>query len=117
MRRMKFGRNVFVRPVMRDVERQRGLVERAARHADAGSLTAKRLPSIGPDDEVMLWMLLSTLISYLNLTDLETPCFNGTPNADTYRDAILFVMKDRRTEDFDVQNYLVALTTDSHSAV
>ena len=84
--------------------------------ADAREPILKYNP-IGPDDEVMLWMLLSTLISYLNLTDLETPCFKGTPNADTYRDAILFVMKDRRTEDFDVQNYLVALTTDSHSAV
>lgn len=61
---------------------------------------------IGPDDEVLLWMLLSTLVYYLNLTDNETPCFNGKANAQTYRDAILFVMKDRRTEDFDVQRYL-----------
>ena len=61
---------------------------------------------IGPPDEILLWMLLSCLISYLNLSDLETPCFNGKPDAKTYRDAILFVLKDRRIEDFDAYKYL-----------
>ena len=55
---------------------------------------------IGPDDEVLLWMLLSCLISYLSLTDQETPCFTGVPNAKTYRDAILFVMRDRTENSF-----------------
>ena len=61
---------------------------------------------IGPPEEILLWMLLSCLISYLNLTDLETPCFNGKPDAKTYRDAILFVLSERRLEDFSVDDYL-----------
>lgn len=61
---------------------------------------------IGPNDEILLWMLLSCLISYLNLTEIETPCFTAKPNADTYRDAIIFVLKDRRSTDFDIEKYL-----------
>ncbi len=60
---------------------------------------------LGTDEEILLWMLLSCLISYLNLSELETPCFTGVPNADTYRDAILFVLKDRRVGDFDLEQY------------
>ena len=55
---------------------------------------------IGPDDEVLLWMLLSCLISYLSLSDHETPCFTGVPNAETYRDAILFVLNGRAEDGF-----------------
>lgn len=65
---------------------------------------------IGPPEEILLWMLLSCLISYLNLSELETPCFTGKPNAQTYRDAILFVLKERRTDDFDGSKYLDDLT-------
>ena len=65
---------------------------------------------IGPPDEILLWMLLSCLVSYLNLSELETPCFTGKPNAKTYRDAILFVLKDRRIDDFDISKYLDNLT-------
>jgi hypothetical protein len=61
---------------------------------------------IGTPDEILLWMLLSCLISYLNLTDLETPCFNGKPDADTYLNAIRFVLADRRAMPFDVDKYL-----------
>ena len=61
---------------------------------------------IGGKDEILLWMLLSCLVSYLNLTDAETPCFPGKPSADTYRDAITFVLKDRRSEQFDAAKYL-----------
>ena len=61
---------------------------------------------IGTEEEIMLWMLLSCLISYLSLTDLETPCFTGRPDARTYRDAILFVLRDRRANDFEVADYL-----------
>ena len=68
---------------------------------------------IGTSDEILLWMLLSCLISYLNLSDLETPCFNGTPDAKTYRDAIAFVLKQRRKDDFDADKYLDALTNDN----
>jgi len=65
---------------------------------------------IGPPDEILLWMLLSSLVIYLNLTELETPCFTGKADAKTYRDAILFVLKDRKLTDFDPIEYLNTLT-------
>jgi hypothetical protein len=61
---------------------------------------------IGTDDEILLWMLLSCLISFLSLTDQETPCFTGVPDAKTYRDAILFVLNGRRENDFDPKPYI-----------
>lgn len=61
---------------------------------------------LGPPDEILLWMLLNCLITYLSLTEIETPCFTGKPDAKTYRDAILFVLKDRTTGEFDLQSYL-----------
>ena len=61
---------------------------------------------VGTPDETLLWMLLSCLISYLSLTEIETPCFTGAPTADTYRTAILFVLKTRKAEDFDAEAYL-----------
>ncbi|MCA1622253.1 MAG: hypothetical protein LC768_00745 [Acidobacteria bacterium] len=65
---------------------------------------------IGMPEEILLWMLLSCLISYLSLSEIETPCFNGKPNAETYRDAILFVLKNRKTENFEAELYLTNLT-------
>jgi len=56
---------------------------------------------IGTDNEVLLWMLLSCLNSYLSLAENETPCFPGVPDENTYRDAILFVLKDRAQDGFD----------------
>lgn len=64
---------------------------------------------LGSDEEILLWMLLSCLISYLNLSEVETPCFNGMPNADTYRDAIRFVLHERRSDAFEVDGYLEKL--------
>ncbi len=61
---------------------------------------------IGTPDEILLWMLLSCLVNYLSLTDQETPCFTGKPDAETYRNAIMFILKDRRATDFDVESYL-----------
>ena len=61
---------------------------------------------IGPPDEILLWMLLGCLISYLNLSDLETPCFTGRPDASTYRNAIIFVLTERNLVGFDVGKYL-----------
>ncbi len=61
---------------------------------------------IGTREETLLWMLLSILISYLSLSELETPCFTGMPNAETYRQAIFFILKDRKTDEFDVGSYL-----------
>lgn len=65
---------------------------------------------LGTDEEILLWMLLSCLTSYLNLSELETPCFNGMPNADTYRNAITFVLSERRAEPFEPDRYLDLLT-------
>ncbi len=65
---------------------------------------------IGPPDEILLWMLLSCLISYLSLSEIETPCFTGRPDAKTYRDAILFVIKDRQLDNFDTAQNLDKLT-------
>lgn len=61
---------------------------------------------IGTTEEILLWMLLSCLISYLSLSDSETPCFTGMPDADTYRKAILYVLADRRENDFSVESFL-----------
>lgn len=64
---------------------------------------------IGTSDEILLWMLLSCLISYLSLSEQETPCFTGKPDAETYRNTIIFVLKDRRAADFDVETHLQRL--------
>ncbi len=64
---------------------------------------------IGSETTTLFWMLLSVLISYLSLSDNETPCFSGTPTAETYRQAIAFVIDARRAEDFDVEPYLAKL--------
>lgn len=61
---------------------------------------------IGTREEILLWMLLSCLASYLSLTDLESPCFTGKPDAATYRQAILFVLTDRKKDDFDAESIL-----------
>src|SRR5687768_3519381 len=61
---------------------------------------------IGSREETLLWMLLSCLVSYLSLDETETPCFTGRPSAGTYRDAIIFVLKERRGADFEVEPHL-----------
>ena len=38
---------------------------------------------IGTEEETLFWMLLSCLVSYLSLSETETPCFTGMPNAET----------------------------------
>jgi hypothetical protein len=68
---------------------------------------------IGTPDEILLWMLLGCLSSYLSLSEIETPCFNGKPDADTYRNAILFVLRNRKENDFDTDIYLEELTKNS----
>lgn len=65
---------------------------------------------LGTDEEILLWMLLSCLASYLNLSDVETPCFNGTPDAQSYRNAIKFVLSNRLEPEADVDQYLQALS-------
>ena len=68
---------------------------------------------LGTNEEILLWMLLSCLISYLNLTELEMPCFNGKPDIETYREAIFFVLRERRSDDFDADQYLNTLRNDN----
>lgn len=63
---------------------------------------------IGTREETLLWMLMSVLISYLSLPEQETPCFPGAPTAETYRQAILFILQDRA--DFDAEKYLDKLS-------
>ena len=65
---------------------------------------------LGTNEEILLWMLLSVLNSFLNLTDIETPCFTGVPNAETYREAIKFVLADRKANVFDESEYLDLLS-------
>lgn len=65
---------------------------------------------IGSDEEILLWMLLSCLLTYLSLSDVETPCFNGKPDAKTYRDAIILVLSEKKISDFDPSEYLSNLT-------
>ena len=65
---------------------------------------------IGTEEEILLWMLLGCLISYLNLSDAETPCFTGVPTAATYREAIEFVLRNRRDREFDAAPYLDKLS-------
>lgn len=64
---------------------------------------------IGTREETLFWMLMSCLVSYLSLSEIETPCFTGKPTTETYRAAILFVLKDRKAADFDAENYLAKL--------
>jgi hypothetical protein len=61
---------------------------------------------IGTREETLLWMLTSCLTSYLSLSEMETPCFTGMPTAEAYRTAILFVLKDRKTDDFVAEKHL-----------
>lgn len=64
---------------------------------------------VGTKEEILLWMLMSVLVSYLSLSEVETPCFTGKPDAETYKQAILFILRDRKTEDFDAEKYLANL--------
>ena len=64
---------------------------------------------IGTDEEILLWMLLAVLSSYLNLTEQETPCFTGKPDAETYREAVRFILRERLTEAFDLEDHLSRL--------
>ncbi len=65
---------------------------------------------VGTDEEILLWMLLACLTSYLNLDDKEMPCFAGKPDAETYRNAISHVLQHRTPEPFDKDPYLDKLT-------
>lgn len=61
---------------------------------------------IGTEEETLLWMLLSCLVSYLSLSEIETPCFTGIPTAETYRNAISIILKRRMENDFDFFSHM-----------
>jgi hypothetical protein len=61
---------------------------------------------LGSDEEILLWMLLGCLVNYLSLDETETPCFPGRPSADTYREAITFVLRNRTDGKFAIEPYL-----------
>jgi len=67
---------------------------------------------LGTPEEILLWMLLSSLVVYLNLNELETPCFTGRPDAVTYRNAIEFILRDRKTAAFDEKPLLDKLSVE-----
>ena len=67
---------------------------------------------IGTPSEIMLWMLMSCLISYLSLSDSETPCFTGRADERVYREAIAFILRDRKSEEFDETPYLDKLAVE-----
>jgi hypothetical protein len=61
---------------------------------------------IGSEEEILLWMLLGTLVTYLSLSEMETPCISGRPDAATYRAAIAHVLDGRRADGFDAEPYI-----------
>ena len=61
---------------------------------------------MGTPEETLLWMLLGVLISYLSLDASETPCFPGRTGSGAFRSAILQIVAQKRTEDFDARPYL-----------
>ena len=67
---------------------------------------------VGTPRETLLWMLMSCLISYLSLSDLETPCFTERPDEKTYRDAIVYMIEKRRVTSFDADKYLDELLSE-----
>lgn len=65
---------------------------------------------IGTPAETLLWMLTSCLVSYLSLQEAETPCFTGRPDAETYREAIRFILRGRKSAEFDETPYVDKLS-------
>jgi len=65
---------------------------------------------IGTPVETLLWMLMSCLVSYLSLNDNETPCFTGRPDAETYKEAIRFIVRNHSDPEFDPEPALDRLS-------
>jgi hypothetical protein len=65
---------------------------------------------IGTPPETLLWMLMSCLVSYLSLSENETPCFTGRPDAETYKEAIRFILRDHADPGFDPEPTLDRLS-------
>ena len=67
---------------------------------------------IGTPSEILLWMLMSCLVSYLSLAENETPCFTGRADEQVYRDAIAFILRGRKNDEFDETPYLDKLAVE-----
>jgi ribonucleotide monophosphatase NagD (HAD superfamily) len=67
---------------------------------------------MGTANESLLWMLLGCLVSYLSLSDSETPCFPGKPDEAAYRLAIEQIMASRKQGDFDASIYMDRLLSE-----
>lgn len=67
---------------------------------------------IGTREETLLWMLSSCLVTYLSLGDSEMPRFTGRPDADTYRQAIRFILRNHAVDGFDGEPYLAKLSSE-----
>ncbi len=65
---------------------------------------------IGSAKETLSWMLMSVLISYLSLSEIEMPCFSGAPDAETYRQAVLHILRGRMNPPFEPETYLQKLS-------
>jgi len=61
---------------------------------------------IGTREEILLWMTMCCLITYLSLSEMESPCFPSKPDADTYRQAIGFILSGRMQNGFDHLKHL-----------
>lgn len=57
---------------------------------------------VGSREETLLWMLMSCLVGYLNLSEIEMPCFTGRPNVETYREAIRFMLRGRAPDEIEI---------------
>jgi len=65
---------------------------------------------IGTPAETLLWMLMSCLVSFLSLSDNETPCFTGRPDVETYKEAIRFILRNQADPQFDPEPALDRLS-------
>ena len=65
---------------------------------------------IGTPAETLLWMLMSCLVSYLSLSENQTPCFTGRPDEETYREAIRFILRNHSDAEFDAEPALDRLS-------
>ncbi|MEZ5308023.1 MAG: hypothetical protein R2684_12830 [Pyrinomonadaceae bacterium] len=79
--------------------------ERICRGIDEDREKIIRHNPIGTDEEILLWMLMCVLISYLSVPENEVPCFPGTPDQTTYLAAIDHLLSTRHT-DFEWREYV-----------
>ena len=61
---------------------------------------------IGTRPETLLWMLVGVLTMYLDLSDAEMPCFPNTPTAETYAEAVRYVVRRYAVRPFDPEPYI-----------